>query len=161
MVGMRVIEADDVFAAPAAFTLNADQLLRIDVVAVVGGIGARIAGTGDRGYGANAVFIHLAEQNATAFVGIGLLAVVPESFVVFASNIQHGTQFTTEAQRRGEKPWGFSVSPCLGVAISAFLPEPLTQILVARIAEDGHDHGAFAFAQLTCDLQASHYRRRG
>src|SRR5713101_6245007 len=105
MVGMRVIEADDVFAAPAAFTLNADQLLRIDVVAVVGGIGARIAGTGDRGYGANAVFIHLAEQNATAFVGIGLLAVVPESFVVFASNIQHGTQFTTETQSHRENSW--------------------------------------------------------
>ena len=36
MVGVRVIEADDVFAALAAFALNADQFLGIDVVAVVG-----------------------------------------------------------------------------------------------------------------------------
>ena len=33
---MRMIEADDVLAALAAFALNADQLFRIDVVAVVG-----------------------------------------------------------------------------------------------------------------------------
>ena len=35
MVGMGVIEADDILAAFAAFTLDADQFARIDVIAVL------------------------------------------------------------------------------------------------------------------------------
>ena len=35
MVRMRMIEADDIFSALAAFALDGDQFLRIDVVAVV------------------------------------------------------------------------------------------------------------------------------
>ena len=46
---MGMVEADDVFAALAAFTLDADKFLGIDVVAVVGGVGAGVAGAGDGG----------------------------------------------------------------------------------------------------------------
>ena len=49
MVRVGVVEADDVFAALAAFTLDADEFLGIDVVAVVGGIGAGVAAAGGRG----------------------------------------------------------------------------------------------------------------
>ena len=48
MIGMRVVEADDVFAALPAFALDADQFARIDVIAVLRRIGSSIAAAGDR-----------------------------------------------------------------------------------------------------------------
>src|ERR1700691_4036408 len=77
MVGMRVVKADDVEAALPCLALNADQFLGRDVIAVVGGIGARVA----RAYGG----LHLidaiecvAEQHAAALMGIGLFAVLAQ-----------------------------------------------------------------------------------
>ena len=46
MIGVGVIEADDVFAALASFPLDANQFLGIDVVAIVGGVGAGVAAAG-------------------------------------------------------------------------------------------------------------------
>ena len=51
MVRMGVIKPDDIFAALAPFPLNADQFFGIDVVPVVGGIGARVAGARVAGAG--------------------------------------------------------------------------------------------------------------
>ena len=41
---MRMIETNDVLAAPASLPLYADQVLGIDVVTVVRRIGARVSG---------------------------------------------------------------------------------------------------------------------
>ena len=45
VVRMGVIEADNVLTALAPFALDADQLARIDVVAVVRRVGAGVAAT--------------------------------------------------------------------------------------------------------------------
>ena len=47
VVGVRVVEADDVEAEAAGLALDLDQLLRGDVVAVVRGVGAGVAGADD------------------------------------------------------------------------------------------------------------------
>src|ERR1700691_3518343 len=78
MVGMRVVEADDVFTALAAFALNAHQFPGIDVVAVLGRVSAGVAATSSRGHDARAVVIRAAEQDTAAFVRVGLFAVAAE-----------------------------------------------------------------------------------
>jgi len=47
MVGMGVIETDDVLASLAAFALNADEFPGIDLVAVMWRVRARVAAAGD------------------------------------------------------------------------------------------------------------------
>src|ERR1700686_1242632 len=89
MIGMRMVEADDVFAALAAFALNAHQFPRINVVAVVGGVCAGIPAARGRSHDASAVVFYVTEQDAAAFVGIGLFAVTAEGFVVLAGKLQH------------------------------------------------------------------------
>ncbi len=81
MIGVGVIEADDVFSALAAFALNFYQLFGIDVVTVVGGVSAGVAGPG---YGCDCarVVIDLAEQDPAAFVWVGFFAVLAEGVVV-------------------------------------------------------------------------------
>ena len=61
VVGVGVVEADDVLAAVAAFALDADQVFGIDVVAIVGGVGAGIAGAGGGGDDARAIVFDMAE----------------------------------------------------------------------------------------------------
>src|ERR1019366_1874092 len=46
VVGMGVVEADDVLASLAAFALDPHQFLWVDVVAVMGGVGTGIAAAG-------------------------------------------------------------------------------------------------------------------
>ena len=48
MVGMGMIEADNLFIALAAFALNANQFFRIDAVTVLRRISAGISGARDR-----------------------------------------------------------------------------------------------------------------
>ena len=84
MVGVRVIEADDVVSALAPFTLDADEFLGIDVVAVVSGIGAGVSSTDSRCHDAVAIVIEAAEQYSAAFVRISFFAVAAETSVVFA-----------------------------------------------------------------------------
>src|ERR1035438_2400266 len=69
MIGMGVVEADDIFSALAAFALNADQLFRIDLVAVVGRIVAHVSAAGGTIHGLCAVIFKASEQYATALVG--------------------------------------------------------------------------------------------
>jgi hypothetical protein len=89
MVGMGVVKTNDVFAALAAFALNPHQLLGIDVVAVVGGIGASIAAAGNRGHYSATIVLDAAQQDATALVGIGLFAVLTKGIVVVTGQFQH------------------------------------------------------------------------
>ncbi len=82
MVGMRVVETDDILAALAAFALNADEFLGIDVVAVMGGVGAGVAATRGAGDDARSIVIEASQKNAAAFVRIGFFAVVTKSVVL-------------------------------------------------------------------------------
>src|SRR5271165_3239318 len=89
MVGMGVVEADNVFTALAAFTLDAHQFAWIDVVAVLRRVGASVAAARGGSYDAGAVVVHAAEQHATALVRIGFFAVSAEGFVVLWVEFQH------------------------------------------------------------------------
>ena len=86
---MRVIEANDVLSAVAAFALDANQFLRVDIVAVVSGIGASVAATGRIGDNARAVVFETAEQNSTAFVRIRLFAMLADCFVIVTGEFEH------------------------------------------------------------------------
>src|SRR6185312_17544074 len=81
VIGMRVIEADDVFSALAALALDADQIFRINVVTVVRRVGAGVSGARGGGHDTGIVS-HLAKQHAAALVGIGFFAVAANGFVV-------------------------------------------------------------------------------
>ena len=83
---MRMVEADDIFGTLSSLALDPNQLLWIYVITILRRIGARVAAAGSRGYDAD-VAIHLAEQHATAFVGIGLLAMAADFGVVLGANL--------------------------------------------------------------------------
>ncbi len=78
-----MVEADDVFSALAPVALNFDQFLGIDVIAIVRGVSAGVAGASDGGDGAR-VIIDLTKENPAAFVGIGFFSVLVESVVKLA-----------------------------------------------------------------------------
>src|ERR1700733_8192133 len=88
MIGMRVVEPDNVEASLTAQPLNLHQLLRRDLVSIVCGVGARIAG-------ANRVFhcvrpgLEAAQQYPTALMRIGLLAVLAERVIDLLAQMQH------------------------------------------------------------------------
>jgi len=75
---MRVIEADDVFAALAAFALDADEFFGIDAVPIMRRIGASIAAAGDGQDGLCAIIVELAEKHATALVGISFFSMLAQ-----------------------------------------------------------------------------------
>jgi hypothetical protein len=104
MIGMGVVEADDIFSALAAFALDAHQFLGIDVVAIVSGIGARVAAAGSARDDAAAVLFEATKENAAAFVRISLFAVAAKGVVVIGVDLQHRERhFTTESQRHRER----------------------------------------------------------
>ncbi len=81
MVGVRVVEADDVEAGGAGLALDADKLDGRDVVAVVRGVGAGVAGRDDLDHGVGPRG-GATEQDSAALVRVGLLAVGAKGFVV-------------------------------------------------------------------------------
>src|ERR1700756_4285743 len=83
-----MVEAYNILAALAALPLDTDQLLRINVIAVVRRIGAGIAAAYHRG-DKPLVTIHAAQQHPAALVGIGLFAVPAKSSVLLFSDFQH------------------------------------------------------------------------
>ena len=89
VIGMGVVEADDVFSALAAFALNAHQFLGIDVVAIVSRVGARVAAAGRARDDAAAILFEATKENAAAFVRISLFAVAAKGVVVCAGEFQH------------------------------------------------------------------------
>ena len=84
VVRVRVVEADDVLPALSPFALDADQLLGVDVVAVVGGIGAGIAAACGRSHDLGSVVFKASEQDAAALMRIGFFAVLAKGFEVGA-----------------------------------------------------------------------------
>jgi hypothetical protein len=75
MVRMGVVKTDDVFATFPPFALDANQLSRIDVIAVLRRVGPRVAAPGDGSYPAN-LSIHFAQEYAAAFVRIRLFTML-------------------------------------------------------------------------------------
>src|SRR6202034_2743022 len=114
MVGMRVIEADDVFSAVTAFALDADQFLGIDVVAVVGRIGASVATARGRSNDAGAIVFEAAEEDTAAFVGICFFPALADCVVIFAFEFQHGSKIkkvkTPTLSQRTREGWGHPLS---------------------------------------------------
>src|ERR1700692_185128 len=90
MIRMGVVEANNILATLAAFALDAYQLARINVVAVLWRIGAGVAAARRRGHDADAAVIHVAEQHTATLVRISFFAVAAEGFVVVACDFQHG-----------------------------------------------------------------------
>src|SRR6266446_5654439 len=89
MVGMLVVEADNVLSALASVTLDTDEFLGVDVVAIVRRIVASVAGARDAGYGFGTVVRKSAEQHAAALVWVGFFAVLAERSVDVAGNSEH------------------------------------------------------------------------
>jgi len=103
MVGVGVIEADDVLAALAPFALNADEFLRIDVVAVVRRVVARVAAACDPRNRLRSIIVEAPKQHTATLVGIGLLAVLTNRKVVGLRELKHQkNHFTTESQSHRE-----------------------------------------------------------
>jgi len=106
---MRVVKADDVFSAFASLPLDANQFTRIDVVTILRRVSARVAASHNRTHAAH-VPVHPPEQDPTALVGIGFLAVAANLVKVTAAHLQH-KNFTTETQRqRRRNKKNFSVT---------------------------------------------------
>src|SRR4029077_16931218 len=155
VIRMRVVEANDVLSAFAAFTLDADQVFGIDVVTVVCGIRPRIAGPSDGSHDAF-VTIHPAEQNSTAFVRICFFAVAAESSIVRLGKFEHADRLPIVelSDLRIDKllsVWTKSNSSILqsdNSNILPFFPEPLAQIFVARVAQDGHKNSGLVLLEL-------------
>jgi hypothetical protein len=89
MVGVGVIEADDVLTALAAFTLDPNQLTRIDVISILRRIGARVSRARRGSYDAYAIIRHATQQHAAAFVRISFLCVLADGFVKIVRDFQH------------------------------------------------------------------------
>ena len=89
MIRMGMIEADEVFSALPAFALDSHELAGIDVVPVLGRVGARVAAARGRNHGAGAVIVETPEQDPAAFVGIGLFAVLPDRGVMSVGELEH------------------------------------------------------------------------
>src|ERR1700722_4986748 len=75
VIGVRVVEADDVEPKAASLTLNPDQLMWGDVVTVVRRVSAGVAGPDNLLDVIPLADDVLAEQDAAAFVRVGLFAV--------------------------------------------------------------------------------------
>src|SRR5579864_4892913 len=87
MIGMGVIEADDVLVSLARLPLDANELLGIDVIAVLGGIGAGVAAASGRRDRAN-VAIHLSEEDPATFMRVSFLPVTADFRVVLGADLQ-------------------------------------------------------------------------
>jgi hypothetical protein len=88
MIGVRVIEADNVLAALAAFALEADELARVDVVAVLGRILVGVCAAHDLAHTAGAAF-ETTEQDTAALMRIGLLSVAADFCNPSLVDLQH------------------------------------------------------------------------
>ena len=188
MVGVGVVETDDVLAAITALSLDADQFLGVDVVAVVGRVGAGVAAACGAGDDSRAVILEASEQNSAAFVGIGFFAVLTEGVVVGAfeilsiwgSGTRSKSPLLAKPARNGA-PSATSITDLRSVDLrfaikasrifnpqseiknlnfSSFSPEALAQVLVAGIAENRDDDGFLISLQTTGRARLSSVQRR-
>jgi len=89
MVGMRVVEANDIFSTFTPFTLDANQFLGVDLVAIVRRVITSVAGARDAGHTLGAIVGKLAKQHPTALMGIRFFAVLAKGIVDGAGNREH------------------------------------------------------------------------
>jgi hypothetical protein len=80
MIGMGMIEAENIFLALATFALNTHQFPRIDVVTVVRRICACVGAWSGGGHH-SIIPIHGSQQNSATLVGISLFT-MPADLVV-------------------------------------------------------------------------------
>lgn len=131
VIRMRMIETDDVLAAVPSLSLDANQFLGIDIVTIVSGVGSRVAATRRTVHNAGTAVFELTQQNATALVRIGLLTVLPDSFVICAFEFEHFGDL--------ELLQVSSVPLCLlGELLLA--PESLTQVFIPGVAQNRDNH---------------------
>ena len=86
---MRVVKADDVLFALAAFALDPDQFFGINVVAVLRGVSTRVPCAGKRCHNSSPVIVHASKQHTAAFVRIGFLAVLAKGVVMGLTETEH------------------------------------------------------------------------
>src|SRR5215469_605413 len=89
MVGMGVVETDNTFpAAPRQFE-RGDHLFRMDAVAVLEGVAARVLA--GHGHGDDTVaVVQMAKDDAAAFVGIAALRLPADQVIICLADCQHG-----------------------------------------------------------------------
>lgn len=88
MIGMGVVEADDVEPTLAGLALSAYQVARVDIVARLWGIGADIVAADCGLHGSNIAF-RRAYQDAATLVGVSLYAVTTYFVVLGSLEFQH------------------------------------------------------------------------
>jgi hypothetical protein len=98
-----VVKADNIFPALASLALNADELLRIDVIAVVRRVIASVAGPRDASHGLGAIVGELAEQHTATLMGIGFFAVLAERIVHVSGNSEHENLRGQRSDCRGKQ----------------------------------------------------------
>jgi hypothetical protein len=86
---MGVVKAQDIQALLPGLALDGYQLPGINIVPILWRIGASVAGTCHGGHQALIVVFHSAQQHATTFVRVGLLAVAAELIVASLVDPQH------------------------------------------------------------------------
>src|SRR6266481_5851792 len=89
MVGMRVVEANDIFSTFTTLTLDANQFLGIDLVAIVRRVITSVTGARDANHSLGTIVRKLAQQHAAALVGIRFFAVLAKRSVDIAGNREH------------------------------------------------------------------------
>src|SRR5947209_18987941 len=88
MVRMRMIKANNVHARFTRLLLRCNQLLWGNVISICRRIGAGVAAAYHCLNHALAI-LHAPQKDATAFVGIGLLAVLAHGFIVRLCELDH------------------------------------------------------------------------
>jgi hypothetical protein len=107
---MRVIKTNDVESLSSCFSLDADQVTRIDLIPVLGRILAGVR-TEHRAHSLTITVDDPSQKDTTALVRVGVLAVRSHRFQNVSSYPQS----------------------------QSLLPKPLAQVLVSGIRKDGDD----------------------
>ncbi len=158
MIGVRVVEPDDVQLRLARLALNAEQLARIDVIAVVGRVCAGVAAEHDGADILNSFAVDYAQQHAAALVRISLFAMTAKLIELRFADLQHSVandNLRTEQTTVRIAHQGFDRT----LRGSKLFPESLAQVLVGGVGKDGHNHSVRACAAR--DAEAAGHGRPG
>ena len=88
-----MVEANDVFSALTAFALNADKFFRVDAVAIVWRVGARVSAACGAGNSFGAVVVKSPDEHSAAFVRISFFSVLAKGEIVGLGELQHKAKF--------------------------------------------------------------------
>lgn len=89
MIGMRVIEPDDIFPSFPAVALNADKFLRIDVIPVVRRVFPCVSAPGDTRDGLRSIIRKTPKQHTTALMRISFLTVLANGGMIGLRELEH------------------------------------------------------------------------